>query len=408
MSTYSDASLILPVAPERRAGLIYSLKPTDGTGDFTVARAGKRHEINSDLKLEIIDNNVPAFNFDTIGGCPVLNTERQVTNLITYPITFSNAYWTLGRATLTSGQSAPSVDFPTSAFKLVEDTSTGSHCIYGANTNVTDLEKYTISFYVKNDGRFRYKILGGVMLDIDATFNLNDLTTTGGGIIESLANDWFRISATGTATATGATNPVLYLLNNAGTQSYTGDGTSGAYIFMAQFEQSSSATSPTFTDITLAAEGSTTTRLADDITGGGDVNTFNSLEGVLEVSMSALSDDLTDRGISISDGTVNNIIEIFYTNVSNAIQFKFTVGGVDQVNELLYVTDITDTAVIKFKYKVNDFGIKIDGVEVATDTSGGVPSANTFTVMNLKRITSSAKLFANVNYIKYYNDITSY
>ena len=82
MSTYSDASLILPVAPEYKAGKIYSLKPTDGDGDFTVSRASKKHKINSDLKLEIINNDVPAFNYDTIGGCPFLNTEPQATNLI--------------------------------------------------------------------------------------------------------------------------------------------------------------------------------------------------------------------------------------------------------------------------------------------------------------------------------------
>jgi hypothetical protein len=37
--------------------------------------------------------------------------------------------------------------------------------------------------------------------------------------------------------------------------SYTGDGTSGVYIFMAQLETGSVATSPTFTDITLASRG---------------------------------------------------------------------------------------------------------------------------------------------------------
>mgnify|MGYP000238793277 CR=1 FL=1 len=41
MSTYSDASLILPVAPYIKDGKIYSLKPTDGTGDFDFSRASK-------------------------------------------------------------------------------------------------------------------------------------------------------------------------------------------------------------------------------------------------------------------------------------------------------------------------------------------------------------------------------
>ena len=75
----------------------------------------KKNEINLDLKLEIIANDVPAFNYDTVGGCPVLNTEPQAINLITYPISFDNAYWTKSGATIDdnggAGYSAPSVDF---------------------------------------------------------------------------------------------------------------------------------------------------------------------------------------------------------------------------------------------------------------------------------------------------------
>jgi hypothetical protein len=95
----STPSLVM-IPAGRKATKLYSVLPTDGTGDFTVARAGLRNEINSDLKLSLIAANVPAFNYDTLGGCPVLNTEPQATNLIKYPISFGNSYWTKSGASI--------------------------------------------------------------------------------------------------------------------------------------------------------------------------------------------------------------------------------------------------------------------------------------------------------------------
>lgn len=74
MSTYSDASLILPVAPERKAGKIYSLKPTDGTGDFTVARTTACDEIDSTGESVEVAANVPRFDFKAPYVAPTDNS----------------------------------------------------------------------------------------------------------------------------------------------------------------------------------------------------------------------------------------------------------------------------------------------------------------------------------------------
>jgi hypothetical protein len=56
--------------------------------------------------------------------------------------------------------------------------------------------------------------------------------------VEILDNGWYRISATATATATAASTILLYLLDSpSNTGSYSGDGTSGLYIWGAQFNQ---------------------------------------------------------------------------------------------------------------------------------------------------------------------------
>jgi len=141
------------------------------------------------------------------------------------------------------GFSAPSVDSPLGAFKLVEDSSTGSHRVYSANVSVTDTLNYTYSCYVKASGRNNIQFYGGARCDISATFDLTTLTTTGGGVIDALTNGWYRLSATGLATGTGATNILTNLLNSSNLQTYTGDGASGIYIFGSQLEQQSYATS---------------------------------------------------------------------------------------------------------------------------------------------------------------------
>ena len=84
---------------------------------------------------------------------------------------------------------------------------------------------------------------------------------------------------------------------------------SGVYLFMAQLEQGSYATSPTLTSLT--AEGTTTTRVAEVCNGAGDASTFNDSEGVLmaEISFPAQTTSSNLR-IAISDTTANNRVLI--------------------------------------------------------------------------------------------------
>ena len=133
-------------------------------------------------------------------------------NLITYSEDFSNAYWTKSGATVVSGQTDPNGN--SGAFKLVEDTSTGQHRVYS-------------------------DIGAGSLCNAKSTFDLSNGTiadtNSGTAKIEPMPNGFYRCSVTGTATSTG-TDSFYFQLNNTGfsDDSYTGDGTSGVYIFGAQ------------------------------------------------------------------------------------------------------------------------------------------------------------------------------
>jgi hypothetical protein len=72
--------------------------------------------------------------------------------------------------------------------------------------------------------------------------------------------------------------------------SYSGDGTSGVYIFGAQLEEGSYPTS-----YIQSEAGGTVSRVADAVTGAGDATLFSSVNssGVLYAEIAALSDDGT-------------------------------------------------------------------------------------------------------------------
>ena len=100
---------------------------------------------------------------------------------------------------------------------------------------------------------------------------------------------------------------------------------------------------------------------------------------MLDAEIAALANDLSERQISIDDGTGNNRIILRYNSVSNNINAYLFNGSV-QGGEFNYVAnDITEFSKIAFKYKKNDFALWVDGVERATDTSG-----NTFSVDTLR------------------------
>ena len=148
---------------------------------------------------------------------------------------------------------------------------------------------------------------------------------------------------------------------------FLGDATNGVYIFGAQLEQGSYPTSY------IPTSGSTVTRNQDIFTRDGIASLINDSEGVLFVEMASLSDDLTYRILSLSDGTPNERVYIQYTNASNTVAVVVKNGGSTQANMVYVLSDETQFSKIAIKWKVNDFAMWVDGVEVGTDTSGSVP-----------------------------------
>jgi hypothetical protein len=387
-----------------KASKVYSVLPTDGTGDFTFTRSGNATRVNSEGLIELVTTNVPRLNYPLIDGvvqgCPSLLLEPQRINLVQYSEDFSNAYWNKSNSSVTSGFVSPKGDL--SAFKLVEDSANSSHAILKSNFPINVQRTLSVfvkkgeneRFFISDYNKFGYTI--GVIFNLTSgtiESNQNDSIYLNPKI-EPYSNGWYRCSVTWTNT-TGLTVPFF---GNAisGTNSYQGDGVSGIYVFGATFEEASYPTSY------IPTSGTIGTRSAETCNNAGDVNTFNDSEGVLFAEVSALANDLTNRYIAISDGTTSNrILFRYFDGLSNSVSLFVVFGGVTQAEINYQTEDIKHTSKFAIKYKVNDFSLWVNGFEVGVDTSGSVPTG--LSTLSFSNAGGTLPFYGNTKQIQYFD-----
>ena len=192
--------------------------------------------------------NIPRLDYSG-GGCPSILVEPQRTNLLTYSEQFDDVAWLKTRCTITSNDIV-SPSGTINADKFTETTFTNNFSTVERVFNVTNGTTYSSSaFYKKGNINYAsvgYFIIGGnqgrIIIDLDAkelTYSLNILSYK----IEEFINDYVRISITFTANSSGTcyfTYGQTKISNNI---NYNSDGTGFTYIWGAQLEVGSNATS---------------------------------------------------------------------------------------------------------------------------------------------------------------------
>ena len=342
---------------------VFYITATSDSLSASSSSAGFNGSISNFSVVEVNRNNLARIDYlDSTKG--ILLTEPQSTNLmLTSDIT--DNVWNTTRTTPTSGYTSPSADLD--AYLLTEDTSNNTHYAV-ENIVVTDTSVYTFSVFAKPNGRNWVNISfdnGGYYFDLDNKVVGTQIGSPLAYSITEFANGFIRLTVT--SPAIGSMGRCQFsLADSDGSDVYQGDGVSGAYVWGFQLEEKSFATSY------IPTNGSIVTRNLDQVTNGGEVSTFNS-EGVLYVEIASLANSGNYRGLSITDGSLNNLVRIYYTSTANRINIYVKSGNVISFSLNHTLTNSTQFNKIAIKYKENDFALWVNGVEVATDTSGNAP-----------------------------------
>jgi hypothetical protein len=206
-----------------------------------------------------------------------------------------------------------------------------------------------------------------------AYFNLSAGTvgTVTAGYTSSIANignGWYRCSISGTAAGT-IYSGVFYTATADGTNSYTGDGTSGIYLYGAQLEAGAFATSY------IPTAAATVTRNADVAFVATSQFPYRATEGALVVSADYIGQSPSNAyAAALNDGTASNFMAVRRNPTGETI--FATVATTLQV--AIPYTTVTNNVAFKnaFSYKLNDFAGAANGAITGTDTSGTVPSVS--------------------------------
>jgi hypothetical protein len=328
--------------------------------------------------------NAPRFDYNptTLASLGLLIEEQRV-NLLLRSEEFDNASWTKVRSSIT----ANTVVAPSGALtgdKLVENTDTNSHYVL-QDFSQAGATTYTATVYAKAGERRWLRLVGSTTSNADARTANFDLVS---GVLGSLSNatatitpvgnGWYRCSITFTSNADATYRSSMWLLNDSQGASYTGNGTSGIYIWGAQLE---AGAFPTSYIPTVASQVTRATDVAV-MTGTNFSSWYNATEGTLFVTATnaGLLGTGSPRPASLSNGTNNNRIE-FYGSTNTAIGFEVVNGNVSQVN-IIQSANANTLNKLAGAYIVNNFALSINGQTVTTDTSGTVPSVDRMNIGN--------------------------
>jgi len=291
LDTIDESASLLMLPNAYKDGLLYSVLPQDGTGDFDVVRGSNATRVNAGGIVETITGaNTPRIDYTS--GSPALLIEPQSTNLITFSEDFTS-WGSSGSPVLSNNQ--PSPDGDNNAY-LFENSSNGDRL--QEPLGILSAGTYTQSMLVKyNDGDVRMNFMnnsfGGVNVFLITSSGVLAETPNANRHVEDYGNGWFRISII--HTANGTNGSFIQLFGDLGTPK------NGFYIFGAQLEEQAHATSY------ISTNGAIATRLEDtisvDLTSLSISSITETIDGVEQTPITVIPSTYT-----IPQGNINKIV----------------------------------------------------------------------------------------------------
>lgn len=347
----------------------------------TFTRASQATYFGANRVMQTAANNQWRMDHDPLTGAPrgVLIEESR-TNLLTYSEQIDNAVHTRTRSTAVANvTTAP--DGTLTADKLREDTTASATHLLAPTIQAGTNQTYVFSCFAKAAERsvvglqISNNSTGAASIYFDlatgtirnAAANGGDLTAAVGGLVD-VGNGWYRcwISA-----VKGSVNSVVapYVnLHNGVNVAYTGDGTSGLYLWGIQIEVGAFPTSyiPTTTAVATRAADQCAVPVA---------GWFNTIEGTFLVEASTQVATGFALTVDRTTGAYGPRFQLGMASLVNGLRLDVVEDSGAVVAALTSSGQFGKASA--FAYKTNDFAFSAGGAAASVDTTGGVPTGLT-------------------------------
>jgi hypothetical protein len=355
-----------------KPGALGSVLPLNGDADLDSTRASSATRVNKDGLIETVATGVPRLDYSD-GGCPSLLLETQSTNLV-----INSNPKNMTRNSLSSGVSV--LGFLSNGLDAITVTANNQREFYENPINLVSGSTYTLSVYIDE--------VSNVSISAPFLYFTSSGPSGAGAVDLDELVVGQRFTRTFIAGSTGGNIRI-----GVGTSS----NASGTVKFGGiQVELQSYATS------IIKTTGAIATRLADTASKTGLGSYINSTEGVLHAKISANTNNLTFRYISLSDGTNNNCVRFGYRPDSNVIYAETRVGGVTQFFNSFTSTDIKQFSSIAIRFKENDYAFFVNGVKIAFDTSAIIFASGVLTKLSFNGSDGGSAFFGKTKELRVY------
>jgi len=330
---------------------------------FDFSRASSATVINKDGLIETVGSGQPRIDYkDDSKGALLLEPSR--TNLITDSQTFTGSPSQVNRESNSTDIKDP---FGTNtAFKFTVLTSGAD-----ANTRITNsisVTNFSVSIYVNG--------LAGQKFEL---FLARDSYSQIFSTQEVLSGGWQRIELNGTFSTASTTVVIGLEFGFTSNDSVAGQE---YYLTGLQIEEGSYATSY------IPTQGSAVTRLADSCNQTPPDGVIGQTEGTLYAEIDFKSKPEAGSpivGIMTLNNNVNNLQNCIILGIerqSGGINrfYPFVQVGNSTVANIIGSTLTDGVYKAAFAYKLNDFVLYVNGVQIGTDSSGAVPTTSQFLV----------------------------
>jgi hypothetical protein len=326
---------------------------------------------------EGITDNLPRLDYSGGASCPSLLLEPSRSNLVSLSEYIGG--WS-GTNMGVVNNDATSPEGVVNAAEIESTSTNASHYIGSPNFSMTSGVDYTGSMFVKaGTGRYFQLFFGGTPFTSVgyANFDLQEgvVTAEGSAVtgdIEPYANDWYRVSISGTSAATGTGTLYAAAITSGSAARIQAHNSVLSYnIWGAQCEAGNYATSiiPTY--------GTAASRAGDSCVKTGISSLIGQTEGTFFFEIG----EKTTESIGIFEAGQGSAQYRFfiYTDTSKKLKVLVVDNFAVQVSYTSSV-NVESNAKIAIAYASNDYAIYMNGSQLSTDTSASVPPMNQLAV----------------------------